>query len=233
MANVKKLIPLVALICALFLTACSEKPSPDTLMQGKTLSDIQDDNKEKEKYLVVDVRSKKEYDEGHIKHSINIPLDDVEKSPILANFKDKNIILYCNTGNKSQKAKDILVKNGFSKVFNAQGVKDYKYKLYTYTNVLADTLQKTADENSALIIDTRAKKDYEKGHLQNAINIPAGSNIDEFKDVLEPYKDKEIITHCYSGNKSSELANELVSRGFSKVTNSLDGTKEHDFKLVK
>jgi phage shock protein E len=74
--------------------------------------------------LIVDVRTPGEFNSGHYKGSINIPVDDVEKN--LVKFGDKNrlIVVYCRTGNRSGKAKAILDKNGFKNVINGGGLKE-------------------------------------------------------------------------------------------------------------
>ncbi|CZE45964.1 rhodanese-like domain-containing protein [Campylobacter geochelonis] len=232
MSNFKKFITLGAVFVALVFTACSD--TKVTQIKGSDLAAIQNDNKKKENYLVIDVRSKKEYDAGHLKHAINIPLEELNGELLaLQNFKDKNVVLYCNTGNKSGKALKILQENGFKKVYNGDGVKQFEYNLTSYKNVLGSDLQKASDDASAVIVDVREAKDFAKGHLKGAINIPDGTPIDEAVAMLEPYKNKKIIAHCYSGNRSAKLANELSKRGFSDVSNSLDGTKEYEFNLVK
>ena len=71
-------------------------------MKGEQLDKIEEDNKKKEDYLVIDVRSEEEYKEGHVKHAINIPLDDADKRISEINdYKDKNVVTICNTGKKS------------------------------------------------------------------------------------------------------------------------------------
>jgi phage shock protein E len=71
--------------------------------------------------VIVDVRSKGEYSNGHIKGSINIPLDTLSKN--LSKFKDKNktIITCCASGMRSASAKSILQSNGFTQVHNGGG----------------------------------------------------------------------------------------------------------------
>lgn len=71
--------------------------------------------------VIVDVRSKSEYACGHIKNSINIPVDQLEKS--LSKFKDKEktIITCCASGMRSASAKNILQNNGFKSVHNGGG----------------------------------------------------------------------------------------------------------------
>ena len=66
---------------------------------------------------LVDVRTKGEFAEGHVKGSINIPLDRVPGE--LAKFKNKkNIIVFCRSGGRSSQAKSILEQNGFTNVIN-------------------------------------------------------------------------------------------------------------------
>ena len=76
------------------------------------LQSIIDDNA-----FLVDVRTPVEFAEGHVKGSVNIPLDKVPTE--LAKFKNKiNIVVFCRSGNRSGQAKTILEANGISNVTN-------------------------------------------------------------------------------------------------------------------
>ena len=66
---------------------------------------------------IVDVRSKPEYAGGHLKKSINIPLDTLEKNLGKLN-KDKPVITCCASGMRSASARSILKANGFNEVVN-------------------------------------------------------------------------------------------------------------------
>ena len=67
--------------------------------------------------FLVDVRTPGEFAEGHVKGSVNIPLDRVASQ--LSKFKNKkNIIVFCRSGARSGQAKSILAQNGFSNVTN-------------------------------------------------------------------------------------------------------------------
>jgi rhodanese-related sulfurtransferase len=71
----------------------------------------------KEGAYLVDVRSTGEFSLGHVKGSVNIPLDKIPAQ--LAKFKNKkNIIVFCRSGNRSGQAKSILEQNGFANVIN-------------------------------------------------------------------------------------------------------------------
>lgn len=71
--------------------------------------------------IIVDVRSKGEYASGHIKGSINIPLDSLSNN--LGKIKDKNkpVITCCASGMRSASAKSILVSKGYTAVYNGGG----------------------------------------------------------------------------------------------------------------
>ncbi|MCI6988791.1 MAG: rhodanese-like domain-containing protein [Campylobacter sp.] len=218
------------------LTACSDanavNDGTDAVMVGATLSQIQSDNKAKENYLVIDVRGADEYSAGHLKHAINFPLEDMQNSLyLLDKYKNKNIVLYCNTGKRSAKAADLLKQNGFTKVQNADGVKDYSYELYSYANLTAEEFLNISNTDDYLVIDVRAPKDYEAGHIKGAINIPDGEPVQNYTEILEANKDKNIVTYCYTGNRSAKLAKTLSDNGY-KVYNLLDGTKEYSYNLV-
>ncbi len=70
-------------------------------------------------FILIDVRSKQEYLEGHLISAINIPLYDIEKN-IFNVVEDKNkiIIVYCSSGSRSLRAKEILKQLGFKNVYN-------------------------------------------------------------------------------------------------------------------
>lgn len=72
--------------------------------------------------IVLDVREDKEYESGHIKDSIHIPLSALSsRVGELDKYKDKNVILGCRSGARSSRACGILKKNGFDKVHNLRG----------------------------------------------------------------------------------------------------------------
>lgn len=66
---------------------------------------------------IVDVRTSDEFKKGHLKNSINIPLDKLSDN---LNKLDKNnpIITCCASGMRSATAKNILKSNDFTEVYN-------------------------------------------------------------------------------------------------------------------
>lgn len=190
---------------------------------------------ENEGVLVVDVRTSEEYAEGHLVNAINIPFDNFEsRINDMESYKDKTVLLYCRTGNRSEKAAKILAENGFKDAQNAtEGVEEYEYKLVKYNNITAQEAEKIMNENKEVVVlDVRKANEFADGHLENAINIPledVESKISELKDS----KDKDVLVYCRVGRRSAEAAEILEKNGFTKAENIVDGVSEYDFKLVK
>lgn len=75
--------------------------------------------------FLADVRTPEEFSEGHIKGSVNIPLDEIEDH--LDKFKDqKQIVVFCRSGRRSAEAKKILEKYGITNVVNGGAWTDIK-----------------------------------------------------------------------------------------------------------
>lgn len=72
----------------------------------------------KEGAIIVDVRTSGEFNTGHIKGSVNIPVDKISNSAAKLKAKNKPIITCCASGARSAAAKSILKGIGISEVYN-------------------------------------------------------------------------------------------------------------------
>ena len=75
---------------------------------------------QKENTIIVDVRTAEEFSAGHIEQSINIPLSSLPYSVEKLSTFD-NIILVCQSGNRSGRAKMLLEEKGLKNVYNGGG----------------------------------------------------------------------------------------------------------------
>jgi rhodanese-related sulfurtransferase len=73
-----------------------------------------------EEYTLIDVRSPSEYNEDHIIEAHLIPCDELETRIKELNPNNKYIVI-CRSGNRSNKACDILTRHGFKYVYNIDG----------------------------------------------------------------------------------------------------------------
>ncbi|MFX1327691.1 MAG: rhodanese-like domain-containing protein [Promethearchaeota archaeon] len=72
--------------------------------------------------IVLDVRDQSEFDVNHICNSTLIPLAELEsRLNELELYNETGIIVYCRTGGRSASASQILVNNGFTKIYNMDG----------------------------------------------------------------------------------------------------------------
>jgi len=67
--------------------------------------------------VILDVRTKGEYQSGHIRNSINIPVANLSQNLKKLN-KNKPIITCCASGSRSASAMSVLKSNGFEEVYN-------------------------------------------------------------------------------------------------------------------
>ncbi|MBK7761770.1 MAG: rhodanese-like domain-containing protein [Bacteroidetes bacterium] len=67
--------------------------------------------------IVIDVRTKEEYQQGHVVGSVNIPLSSLSKH-FETIRKDKPLITCCASGLRSAQAKSMLKANGYLEVYN-------------------------------------------------------------------------------------------------------------------
>jgi len=79
--------------------------------------------------FVVDVRTQEEWDEYHVPNTTLIPLDQLPNR--LSELpKDKEIVVICRSGNRSQEGRDILLSAGYNATSMTGGVKDWYAKGY-------------------------------------------------------------------------------------------------------
>lgn len=104
----KKIVSLV-IIC-LLITACGKKY--ETIDTNRALEIID------QGAVIIDVRTKEEYNQGHITDAINIPLDIIDTITL---GKDTNIIVYCKSGVRSEEAVKKLADLGYTSLYNLDG----------------------------------------------------------------------------------------------------------------
>jgi rhodanese-related sulfurtransferase len=79
--------------------------------------------------LLLDVRTNDERKAEYIKGSLHIPLNELSnKSESLRKFKDKEIVCYCRSGNRSLAAALLLHKNGYNAANLSGGITAWNYQ---------------------------------------------------------------------------------------------------------
>ena len=185
-----------------------------------------------EDYIILDVRTQDEYNEGHLDKALLIPVDELEKVVDVLP-KEKPIIVYCRSGGRSRKAAEILVENGFSKIYDMGGILGWQeegFPVIIEEGAVSAIEFITVDEayevflnnKDYIFVDVRTESEYKSSHIEDAINLPV-SEIEERLDEIP--KDKSIIVYCNgsSCNRSGQAASILKENGYKEVFDLVGG----------
>jgi phage shock protein E len=112
--NWKKLIKFLPLFFfSMFSNANMQQISPQQLLELI---------EQQQAPTILDVRSDKEFQQGHIQGAINISYEQLEtKSSLLNDHKNQPIIIYCRSGRRAQVAYNTLKAKGFTQFIDLQG----------------------------------------------------------------------------------------------------------------
>ena len=131
----KKLIKKIALsfLIVTSLTAvfagCSDKEGGYQSVSAQEAKKLMD---ESEGYIILDVRTKEEFDSGHIKGATLISDDQIGKlAEIMLRDKDQLIFVYCRSGRRSKNASAELASMGYSNIIEFGGIIDWPYEVVT------------------------------------------------------------------------------------------------------
>ena len=123
---------LLLVLSCLLLTACGqvEKEKQEasymniTAQQAKEIMDTEKD------YVILDTRTREEYDEGHIPGAMLIPHDEIlEKAESVLTDKNQLILVYCRSGRRSKLAAEDLQKLGYTDIKEFGGIIDWPYEV--------------------------------------------------------------------------------------------------------
>ena len=126
----KKLI--ILLLVVMLLTACGQDKENDqgvvyvniTAEEAKQIIDTE------EGYIILDVRTQEEYDQGHIPGAILIPDTEIKaKAEDVLTDKEQMILVYCRSGRRSKLAAETLVELGYTNIKEFGGIIDWPYEV--------------------------------------------------------------------------------------------------------
>ena len=83
-----------------------------------------------EAYIILDVRTQEEYDEGHIPGAIVISHEEIaEKAEKVLTDKEQLILVYCRSGRRSKIATEALVELGYTNIKEFGGIINWPYEV--------------------------------------------------------------------------------------------------------
>ena len=120
----KKFLPFF--LAVLLLAGCAAPAEREVSYRQITMDEAVARMTEEKNFIILDVRTAAEYNEGHIPGAINIPNEAIgtDAIPELPD-KDQLILVYCRSGNRSKQASEKLVKLGYTNVVEFGGIIDW------------------------------------------------------------------------------------------------------------
>ena len=96
------------------------------LFTGRDINKGVEEWKNTKDAVLLDVRTKEEYDDYHISGSVNIPLDRLDTVDGRIPDKATPIFVHCLSGGRSASAAAYLKRNGYSRVYDIGGINSYR-----------------------------------------------------------------------------------------------------------
>lgn len=126
-----RILLISAVLC--LLAACGSEPSEENggeSFMRITAKEAKEMMESETGYVILDVRTQEEYDEGHIPGSVLIPDYEI-KDRAQEQLKDKEqmIFVYCRSGRRSKNAAEELAGMGYENIWEFGGILDWPYEI--------------------------------------------------------------------------------------------------------
>ena len=127
----------LAAVLALLLVSCggtkdkpTEEDAPGKAAYHKISAEEAYEMMASQEVVVVDVRTREEYDGGHIENAVLVPNESIgSEMPEALPDKEATLLVYCRSGRRSKDAAQKLLALGYQSVYDFGGVIDWPYEL--------------------------------------------------------------------------------------------------------
>lgn len=112
------------LLCGVWLVGCSNQGDKDDFIDYIAAKEQIINNGA----ILIDVRTEEEYNEEHIEGAVLLPVDTITEETVHEIVKDLDtpIIVYCQSGNRSQQAAELLSNLGYREVYNLGAMSNWQ-----------------------------------------------------------------------------------------------------------
>ncbi|MCB0193715.1 MAG: MBL fold metallo-hydrolase [Anaerolineae bacterium] len=170
---------------------------------------------------VIDTRSQELFAAQHIPGTLNIPLDQSFTNWVgwLLDY-EQPFYLIIDSASINEVVHDLIYigLDNLGGYFDPEVVESAS-ETQCYASVKPSDIAEQVLDGEVVVLDVRAKSEWEEGHIPTAHHIMLGYLPDR---VQELPTDKPIVVHCLSGSRSAIGASLLQAKGIENVIN-LDG----------
>lgn len=204
-----------------------DRPLLTTVPRPERLSPAAFEQALKQGLNIVDTRQKHEFFAGHIPGTLNI-----QHNNAFPNWMgwfmsyDQPFVLIADEEQHDELVRMLMrigLDNLLGYVPNVSFWAEAGNTLATTPVVSIDTVKEMIEAGNPQIVDLRGATEYQDGHIESADNVFVGTlekNLDKIS------KDREVIIHCLTGDRSSIGYSILARHGFDNVKNYVNGYQE-------
>ncbi|PUB32727.1 hydroxyacylglutathione hydrolase [Elizabethkingia sp. YR214] len=173
---------------------------------------------------IIDARNKMDFAQGFIPGSLNIQGNNSFSTWAgwLLSYQEE-FILICD----DQQIEDLtrkLMRVGLDNIYGyISNINDLDIELQTVDIVSLDEMKTYIHRPDIQIVDVRSESEYKAGHIAGADHVFLGTLPDNLDKIS---KDKQVIIHCQSGDRSAIAYSVLVKNGFRNIKNFAGGMKD-------
>ena len=180
----------------------------------------------RENTVIIDGRAPEVFASGHLRGSINVPLDGryAEYAGDIARPGEPIVVVVepdANTRPKSVWPASVSTASAVrSSMSNASSRNTLELGATATRLSVRDAARRVSDGTDLQIVDVRNPAEHQSGVIDGAITLPLPRLLDEHARLE---RDRSIIVYCASGVRSSIAASLLRAKGFTDVSDILGG----------
>ncbi len=172
----------------------------------------------KTQVLILDIRVKERYMEGHISGAANAVCDSMQQKQVIMSKipPSMKIILIDDDATSAKENAMMMARFGFDAHYLKDGMKSWKNELIKSTQdttINGDNLWDSLKQNEdVFLLDVREPEEFSDFKIPGAVNIPLSQLFRPGSQTQIP-KDKKVITICSHGNRSMVATFALAQNG--------------------
>ncbi len=167
--------------------------------------------------LILDIRAKERYMQGHITGSANAVCQNMQQKQVIMSKIPPNmkIILVDDDGTSSRENAMMMARFGFDVHFLKDGIKSWNKELVKSTqdtSIDGDSLWESLKDKKLFLLDVREPDEFAEHRIPGAVNIPLSQIFSSDAQQSIP-RDKKVVTVCSHGNRSMVATFALAQNG--------------------
>ena len=119
----------ICFLIVILLSGCAATKEENKIMYNKITAEEAKEMIDTQEVIILDVRTQEEFIEKHIEDALLIPDYELEKlAESKLPDKNKKILVYCRSGNRSKSAARLLIDMGYTDVYDFGGIINWPYE---------------------------------------------------------------------------------------------------------